>query len=533
VLVCTAVEGTPRLDSRIAFVVIAAALLAAPLARSSPNQYLTVGDRLEAELRILDLYPRRDLADRLKLPHTGSRPLTLAEIEGTAPPLGGARPAVALSAARLERVLGRDPTPGFVPSLADPATPRLFQRSESGDQTVEFSMGVEGALLTDKADAGSAVVSGSGVHARIGVGFDRWLIFTHLVTGRFAHGQRIADPIVFNTDIIILTEDTYLSYIAGSGRWGTSFGRGRWHWGPGEEGSLLLSRTAAPITALSMHGSLESFHLTGTILNSTLQSSAGEQFAAHRLEWQPFDALRVGAAEAVRYQGSGWEWAYAIGVFPFAVAQRLLAQDEPDSTEALHNNILTSFDAAWRIVPGHRVYGELLVDDLHSRTRANPDKIAWQLGYDGAGMLSRQRLTWGAEVTRVWRYVYTSYFGRVYSAQDQPLGFPTGPDALRARARLSWDPSRDWQATVRFTHTKKGENSLDEPYFPGDPRPDASTFEGIVERNRDLELAARFWPAGGIDIALRSAWRHSENYGHVTGVKSDDWLGAIELHLVR
>jgi hypothetical protein len=278
-------------------VVIAAALLAAPPARSSPTQYLTVGDRLEAELRVLDLYPRRDLADRLKLPHTGSRPLTLAEIEGTAPPLAGARPAVALSVARLERVLGRDPAPGFVPSLADPATPRLFQRSESGDQAVEVSMGVEGTLLTDKADAGSAVVSGSGVHTRIGVGFDRWLIFTHLVAGRFANGQRIADPIVANTDIIILTEDTYLSYVAGSGSWGASFGRGRWQWGPGEEGSLLLSRTAAPITALSMHGSLESFHLTGTVLNSTLQSSAGEQLAAHRLEWQPFDRLRVGASK--------------------------------------------------------------------------------------------------------------------------------------------------------------------------------------------------------------------------------------------
>ena len=513
--------------------VLATTLVAAPRARSSPTQYLTVGDRLEDELRILDLYPRRDLADRLSLPHTGSRPLTLAEIEGTGPPLAGPRPEVALSAARLERVLGRDPAPGFVPSLADPATPRLFQRSESGGQAVEVSMGVEGALLTDKVDAGSAVVSGSGLHTRIGVGFDRWLVFTHLVAGRFANGQRIADPIVANTDIIILTEDTYLSYTAGSGRWGTSFGRGRWHWGPGEEGSLLLSKTAAPITALSMHGSLESFHLTGTILNSTLQTSAGEQLAAHRLEWQPFDALRVGASEAVRYRSSGWEWPYAIGVFPYAVAQRLLAQDEPDSTEALHNNILTSFDVAWRMVPGHRVYGELLVDDLHSRTRANPDKIGWQLGYDGAGMLQRQRLTWGAEVTRVWRYVYTSYFGRVYAAQDRPLGFLTGPDALRARARLSWDPNRDWQATLRFTHTEKGENSLDEPYFPGSPRPDPSTFEGIVERNRDLELEARFWPSGGIDVAVRSTWRHSDNYTHISGAKNDDWLGAIELHLVR
>ena len=524
---------TPRVARRILGPALFALLIVATPARSTPSQFLTVGDPLEDEMRVLDLFPRGELRDRLRLPHTGSRPLQLFELEGTAPAVTDAQPAVALSLSRLERVLGRDPAPGFTPSTVDRVTPRLYQRSEPGGQIVEASVGVEGTLLTDKVDEGSAVVSGSGLHGRFALGFDRWLLYAHPVLGRFANGERIADPVIANTDVIVFTDETYLSVGGSSGRWTVSFGRGRWHWGPGEEGSLLMSRTSAPLTGLTMRGSLESFHLTGTVVDATLQQTAGEQLAAHRLEWQPVDPLRVGISEAVRYRSSGWQWVYAAGVFPYAIAQRLLAQDEPDSAVALHNNILMSFDAAWRLAPGMRVYGELLVDDLHSKTRANPDKIAWQVGWEGAGMVRDQRLTWGGEYTRVWRYVYTSYFGRAYEAQGRPIGFPTGPDSRRATLRLAWDPSVDWQASARFSQTDQGENSLDEPYFPGAPRPDGSTFEGIVERARELELGMRWWPAGGIDIGIRGSWRRTHNHDHVSGASSDDWLGALEVHVVR
>lgn len=525
--------GTLGVARRISSCALLASLILAPPAGATPSQYLTVGDPLEEEMRVLDLFPRGELRDRLRLPHTGSRPLQLFELQGTAAPVVDAKPAVALSLSRIERVLGRDPSPSFAPSRVDHVTPRLYQRSEPGGQVVEASAGLEGTLLTDKLDAGSAVVSGSGVHARFALGFDRWLLYAHPVLGRFADGQQIADPVIANTDIIILTEETYLSVGGGSGRWAVSFGRNRWHWGPGEEGSLLLSRTSAPFTGLTMRGSLESFHLTGTVVDATLQQTAGEQLAAHRLEWQPVDPLRVGISEAVRYRSSGWQWAYAAGVFPYAIAQRLLAQDEPDSTEALHNNILVSFDAAWRVAPGMRVFGELLVDDLHSKTTANPDKIAWQVGWEGANMMRDRRLTWGAEYTRVWRYVYTSYFGRSYVAQGGPLGFPTGPDSRRVSVRLAWDPSVDWQATARLTQTDQGENSLAEPYYPGTPRPDGSTFEGVVEHARAVELGIRWWPAGGIDIGIRGAYSRIHNHDHLPGAGSDDWLGALDVRLVR
>ena len=211
----------------------------------------------------------------------------------------------------------------------------------------------------------------------------------------------------------------------------------------------------------------------------------------------------------------------------------MLAQDEPDSAAAHRNNILTGIDAAWRFAPGNRIYGELVVDDLHSETSANPDKIAWQVGWEGTGTVRGRRISWNGEVTRVWRYVYTSFFGRVHEAQGRTLGFPTGPDSRRVRVRAIWDPSVDWQAMVRVTHTDRGENSLDEPYVPGTPRPDASTFEGVVERSREVELGLRWWPSAGVDLAVRGAWRQIDDRQHVAGASRSDWTGALELRLVR
>jgi hypothetical protein len=455
------------------------------------------------------------------------------ELQGIGTPIEDANPEVAISLARIERVLGRDPSAGFAVSKAWPATPRVFQRAAAGGQLLEASFGLEGALLTRKADQGSAVVSGSGLHARFAVGSDRFLAYTHQVLGRFANGQVIADPIVTNTDIIVLTEETYLSFSSNSGSSGVSFGRGRWHWGPGEEGSLLLSRTSAPFTALAAQAGLEAFHLTGTVINATLHPAAGEQLSAHRVEWQPVNGLRIGASEAVRYRASGWRWEYAIGIFPFAVAQRILAQDEPDSTVAHRNNILTAFDAAWRIAPGARLYGEFLVDDLHAEFSTNPNKFAWQLGYEGARSVGRQRLSWNLEMTRVWRYVYTSYFGRVHEAQGRTLGYPTGPDARRIRLRFAWDPGVDWQATLRVSRTDQGENSLLEPYLPGTPNPRPATFQGTVERAHEVEVGVRWWPAGGIDLQARGSWSRFDNEGHVPAASANAWTGAVELRLVR
>ncbi|MGH7740999.1 MAG: capsule assembly Wzi family protein [Candidatus Eiseniibacteriota bacterium] len=504
--------------------------LAVSTAHAAPGQFLEVRDPLWREIRTLELFPGADFGDRIALAHTSSLPLTLGELEGAANPPSNPSPAAAISLIRLERALGRDARVGWSPDPAHPSTPRLFATG-APDQRLEFSAGLEGAAEADRDTAIAS--SGTGVHLRAAVALDRWLLYSHLVVGHFDQARSFADPVVANTDVTTLSEESYIAYGSEDGAWGAQFGRDRWHWGPGDEGSLILSRSSAPITALAYRGRLAGIRLDGVVINATLDAAAGEQLAAHRLEWQPRSDLRLGLSEAARYHASGWSPLYLAGVIPYTLVQRLQVQDEPDSTNALRNNVLFGLDAAWRVAPGTRLYGEIAIDDLHAKTSDNPDKIAWQLGWDGAGMIGRQRLGWGAELTRIWRFVYTSSYGRTYEAQGMPLGFPTGPDSRRVRVHLDWDPNADWQWSVRAASTDHGEGTLEDAFVPGSPHVDAAKFLGVVEHTREGEIGARWWPASGVDLSATLGCRWTENLAHVAGSDRSSAYGHVEFRLTR
>lgn len=519
------------LGRAVAFCLMLTNIFLPCVTRAAPWEHLPVGSPLEHELRVLDLYGEEAVSDRIRLPHLGMRPLQFGELQGAAEPVSPENPVVRTSYARIERVLGRNALTRYVPSTAYAPTPRLFEYRGDDGQALEFSAGLEGAGTVWRDS--SEFLSGSGVHARAALSLDRWLVFTHLFAGHVSDARTFADPLVPENDFIVHSEDTYLAYTSETGSWGGRIGRTRWHWGPGDEGSLILSHTAPAMTGMSLRAGLASLRLDGTILNATVSSSAGEQLAAHRLEWQPHDRLRVGISESARYQSTTWEPLYLVGVIPYILVQRFLVQDEPDSSGRVRNNIMVGFDAAWRMADGTRVYGELLVDDLHAKTDDNPNKLAWQLGLEGAGRFLGGRLTWGAEYTRLWRYVYTSFFGREYSIQDQPLGFPTGPDAERVRVRGGWDPTTDWQVFGSVIYMKKGENDLGEPFVPGSPSVDPATFEGVVERTRGLEGGVRWWPAGGVDLAVSAGYVWTEDAGHVPGATRDGARASLALRLIR
>ncbi|MBI1799788.1 MAG: hypothetical protein HYR73_08905 [Candidatus Eisenbacteria bacterium] len=505
-----------------------ALLILTTRAAAAPTQFLPVGDPIESELRILDLFSDSATAGRIRLPHLFTRPLTIREIQGGGPGLTSASASVSL--ARIERVIGRESGAGFVTDSRWPPTPRLLSRGPEG-RSFEVSAGIEGR---GEADADTATfASASGLHVRTAIAVDHWLMFSHLVVGHFDHARSFADPVVANTDVTTLTEESYLSYAGADDAWGAQIGRNRWHFGPGEEGSLVISRTSAPMTALAFRGRLAGLRLDGIALSATLDAAAGEQLAAHRLEWQPHPRWRLGVTEAARYRASGVQPLYVVGVVPYVIVQRLLVQDSPDSLDALRNNVLFGLDAAWRATDGARFYGEIAVDDLHAKTSENPDKIAWQLGWNGAGMIGRERLSWGGELTRVWRYVYTSSYGREFRAQGLPIGFPTGPDSRRLRVYVNWDPSAAWQWSARAASTDRGEGTLDDAYVPGSARESASHFLGVVERTRETELGARWWPAGGVDVSVNAGYRWIANAGHVSDASSAGAYGSAALRLTR
>ena len=289
-------QGSARL-ARAGIGCLLALMIGSNRALATPYDNIPVGDPIEDELRILDLYDSGTLHNRLRLPHLGTRPLQSIELQGIgAPPesLGRVRD---IAEARVERQLGRDRSPLFGPHSRYDSTPRLFE-SSSEKTRFEVSTGIEGAA--ERGVSGSHIVSGSGFQGRIALGLDRLLAYSHYIVGRYDNARQFADPIVPNNDLIVFTEENFISYTEEQGQWGIQFGRNRWHWGPGQEGSLLLSKTSPALTGIAFRAHHQALHADGIALNATLKQSAGEQLAAHRIEWQLSDGVRAGRATRPR-----------------------------------------------------------------------------------------------------------------------------------------------------------------------------------------------------------------------------------------
>jgi hypothetical protein len=518
--------------ARLAAAALAFALSPA-LAAASPLEFVSPRDPLAAELRVLELYSQSADSGRFRLPHFSTWPLRRLELMGDARPAFTGNRVRDLAFERLERELERDATAAFAHERARRSTPRLFQRAGEGDERVELSAGVEGVFDAERSggDDRSSWRDGSGLHLRGAAQQGGWLAFAHLAAARLRGAERFTDVLVSHSDLALQTEAAYLAASAGT-RWTAAIGRQRFAWGPGEEGSLLLSRTAAPLTALWLHARFTTLRADAFALHATTGPGRGEQLAAHRLEWSPGPGLRVGLAEAARYRADGWQGVYLASVIPFSLAQRLLQQDG-DTLGVNRNNVVLAADVAWRVADGTRVYAELLLDDLHAKTADMPDKYAWQIGLDGAWTRGFSRVTWNAEYTWLSRFVYTSFFGRAFTAQDAPLGFPTGPDARRLRTRVTWDPRVEWQLSGGVTRTWKGENGLTDPFVPGSPVPPVATLEGSPEVTDEVAGAVRWWPASGVDLAATLGWRRTDDAGHVAGAGVRGTFASLALRLAR
>jgi len=513
---------------------LAGALVSAPrLALAADGAFLRVGDPLESEIRVLEVlggswgatlpraarpWQRRELAawlagDSLSR-HRLTVPRTIAE-------------------SRLRRDLARDASPA-AREIVRGATPRAGQW-RADDSQLEMSVGVGGAAaLRRVGDAWSQPNwrDGSGARARLTAAVGPWVAHSELAAGHLTDVRTFSDPLIAGRDVALSTEDSYVA-LAPSPAWDLRVGRSRWHWGPGEEASLLLSGSAPAMSGLALRGRIAPLQADLIVLHATTEAGRGEQLAAHRIEWQPRHDLRVGVAESARYRASGWQAAYLASVIPFSLVQRLLDQDAGAAPDSLRNNVLVSLDAAWRIAPGTRVYGELLVDDVHARSTAFPDKWGYQLGLDGVGPWGGARLTWNAEYTRLSRYVYTSYYGRSHTVRGASLGAPIGPDARRLRLRISCDPSEAWQLSLFAAQTDRGESGLASAFVPGSPVPDPMTFEGVVETTRTLEAEVRWWPASGVDAAVRVGREHLDDPGRLLGEARSAWTVQAALALWR
>ena len=523
---------------------VACAALAAPAPPAwpappgrGPAEWIEVQDPILAELELLFAsgladsasvlwsrpLARRDaaaLVARARLTHPGSRDPSLV---------------------RLERAFGRELIRLGFAAPAGYTPPLLTASDEPSDEASSEPMRLR---LSGYADAKLEVLRGhtaftdrSRFGGRLDVEAGGLLAHLDVWAGNVEDAPRFTDVLVTGSEFAAHSEDSYVSFATRS--FDATFGRRRQAFGPGAVGTLLWSRQAAPVTSLALGATLFR-HLRATAVHGDIDASRDARIAAHRLEWFPSPRLTIGLHEAARYTSAQWEPLYVVPLLPFTFVQRLLNEDgfeRAGTAETVRNNVMGGLDVTWRPVPGAQLAGELLLDDQNLRTKGSPTRIGYQLSALGVHALpalgEAARGSARLEYTRIYNYVYSTFYGEDFIHHGRPIATPQGPDSRSLHASLAVAASAALEGRLAGTWTHRGEGTLGRFFHPDSGAASGSRLSGVVERERIVEAGLRVWPRDGIDLDLALARQWIDDVAHQEGVDLRRWIARASLRLRR
>jgi hypothetical protein len=189
---------------------------------------------------------------------------------------------------------------------------------------------------------------------------------------------------------------------------------------------------------------------------------------------------------------------------------------------------------------GLRTYGELLIDDISFSSAYKPLQVGFQIGghltYPSVPL---EALSFRAEYTRVFNYVYSVWYHHDYVYHDRALGYFLGPDSEDIFFRWSVDTSRSTGIWIDLERQRHGEGRLGSAWDEGRlDRPDdtydkksSTEFQGIVETTYRFAATGRLWLSDYGTAFLSCGYFRKENTDNVLGRTEDGLLLETRLSL--
>lgn len=510
---------------------------AAAAASRGPVEWIEVGDPILAELELLFAAGLADSAATL-----WSRPLARRDIAHVVARARGAHPdSRDPSLVRLERAFGRELVALGFPAPVGWTPPLLTVSDEPDDEGSADRMrlriqGYADATLLATRDH-SEFADRSRFGGRLDVESGGLLAHLDVWAGKVDDAARYTDVLVTGSEFAAHSEDSYVSFATRS--FDATFGRRRQAFGPGATGTLLWSAQAAPVTSLALGATLFR-HVRATSVHGDVDASRDARIAAHRLEWFPSPMLTIGLHESARYTSAHWEPLYVVPLLPFTFVQRLLSEDALDRAgpdEPVRNNVMAGLDVTWRPAPGAQLAGEILLDDQNVKAAGSPTRIGYQLTALGVRPLpalgGAARGTARIEYTRVYNYVYSTFYGEDFIHHGNPIGAPQGPDSRALHAAVSVAHSAALEGRLAATWLDRGEGKLGSFFDPDSGAASGSRLSGVVEHERTIEGALHWWPRDGVDVEVGLARQWIDDRAHQPGVDTRRWIARATLRLRR
>lgn len=248
-------------------------------------------------------------------------------------------------------------------------------------------------------------------------------------------------------------------------------------WGTGYTGQLWLSdkppsyvflglrhRFTDKFTFSYFHGSLNSTFRDSSYLELYPRRGSKRHglplvrkyIAAHRLDFTPWDNMRVGLGESIIYGGRGVEMAYAL---PFLFYWTI----EPDLGDSDNLQMFLDFEVISK--ERGRFYGSIYLDEWNPGAILNRTGIrnwaAYQVGlaYDVPLLLNWNSL-FRIEFTHLTPYVYVHKSTiNMFQQYGHYLGFWSGPNSDNIFFAVEISPRKRWWVQLYGQRTRRGEVS--------------------------------------------------------------------------
>ena len=299
-------------------------------------------------------------------------------------------------------------------------------------------------------------------------------------------------------------------------------GRDYMRWGPGYQGSLILTDNPPAFDMFKYSGTIdlnnsgESMAKINFTKFFSLLDTLDEQnryFSGQRLEYKPIPALTLGLTEtAIISYDSSLLFLNPLPFIPPYYITRWIADVLEQSSE-INSNV--GVDMELNFYPGIKLYGEWMADDfiLTPKTNPYPNRTGFLAGAYFADPLGKGNTDFRIEYTHINNYVYFStHPWQDHLYQGEYIGHTLGPDADQLYLELTHCLSDRLKLSLSYNQERHGEGQAGIP-LPSDPviANENIFLSGITEKQQayQTELSYTMLPQWEFSVGL--IWENIKN----------------------
>jgi len=317
-------------------------------------------------------------------------------------------------------------------------------------------------------------------------------------------------------------------------------GRDYMRWGPGYQGSLVLSDNSAAFDMFKYSGTID-LNNSGESLGKinftkffSLLDTLDEQnryFSGQRLEYKPFDNLILGLSETTIISEDSSILFYNPIPFipPYYATWWIAGMFEPQEV-----NCNVALDAEINLTQKIKLYGEWMADDFifHPDVNPYPNRTGFLAGAYFADPFDSGSTDFRIEYAHINNYVYfPRHSWQDYLYHGEYIGHSLGPDADQLYLELTHHLSDRLNLSLSYKQERHGEGQMGIP-LPSDPviANENIFLSGIIEKQQAYQAELSYTISPQWEISASISRENIKNKDNNIGVDEKNTYFQIELN---